>query len=202
MKDSMLTMVKSQTVRSSQTERPPRAWTLVAASGKWWQCYPINTCWLGNWHRTDVMLLAYWAISFLIDFSTLRGIRPETLVMISCNSRRGREGSLRVFINRSTQSFTCRERNNQMGYKGNTSPQMKSDPWISCTRVLVLPSNLLILRERVPHECLRVTHGMTHHAGSPSFSRGTSAVAHVSPFLQPLVLTVKLQPKHQILPGL
>lgn len=133
MKDSMLTMVKSQTVRSSQTERPPRAWTLVAASGKWWQCYPINTCWLGNWHRTDVMLLAYWAISFLIDFSTLRGIRPETLVMISCNSRRGREGSLRVFINRSTQSFTCRERNNQMGYKGNTTPQIKSDPWISCT---------------------------------------------------------------------
>ncbi len=52
------------------------------------------------------MLLAYWAISFLIDFSTAGGIRPETLVMISWSSSRGREGSLRVFIRRSTHSFS------------------------------------------------------------------------------------------------
>lgn len=76
-------------------------------------CSPIKcgfiTCWLGNWQSTDVMLLAYWAISFLMDFSTLGGIRPETLVMMSWSSSRGKDGSLSVFISRSTQPFTWRE---------------------------------------------------------------------------------------------
>lgn len=55
------------------------------------------------------MLLAYCAITFRIDFSTERGILPEMLVMISCSSRRGKEGSRRVFISWATHSFTCRE---------------------------------------------------------------------------------------------
>ncbi|TNN86770.1 hypothetical protein EYF80_002953 [Liparis tanakae] len=42
-----------------------------------------GTCWLGNWQSTEVMLLAYCAISFLMDFSTAGGMRPDTLVMMS-----------------------------------------------------------------------------------------------------------------------
>lgn len=65
------------------------------------------TLWLGNWQSTEVMLLAYCAMTFRIAFSTVTGIRPATLVMISCSSRRGRDGSRRVFISVSIHFFSC-----------------------------------------------------------------------------------------------
>lgn len=65
------------------------------------------TLWLGNWQRTEVMLLAYWAMTFRISFSTPGGIRPATLVMISWSSNSGREGSLNVFIRVATHCFSC-----------------------------------------------------------------------------------------------
>lgn len=64
------------------------------------------TLWLGNWQRTEVMLLAYWAMTLRISFSTLGVIRPATLVMISCSSNSGSEGSLSVFIKVATHSFS------------------------------------------------------------------------------------------------
>lgn len=67
--------------------------------------YWCGTCWLGNWHSTEVMLLAYWAISFLMAFSTAGGMRPDTLVMMSWSSNSGSDGSRIVFINLSTHSF-------------------------------------------------------------------------------------------------
>lgn len=54
------------------------------------------------------MLLAYCAITFLMDFSTDSGILPEILVMISCSSSRGRAGSRKVFISCDTHSLICR----------------------------------------------------------------------------------------------
>src|SRR4029434_3648430 len=70
-------------------------------------CVCVCTCWLGGGKRSEVMWLAYWAISFLMDFSTAGGMRPETLVMMSCSSSRGSEGSLSVFFSRSTHSLSC-----------------------------------------------------------------------------------------------
>lgn len=70
------------------------------------------------------MLLAYCAITFRIDFSTERGILPEMLVMISCSSRRGREGSRRVFISCATHSFTCREQGLVL-----PAPWHRAHPW-------------------------------------------------------------------------
>lgn len=43
----------------------------------------IHTCWLGNWAKTDVILLEYIDINFLIFFSTLLGILPEIEEIIS-----------------------------------------------------------------------------------------------------------------------
>ena len=37
------------------------------------------TCWLGNWHRTDVILPAYATISFRMAISTSLGIRPDII---------------------------------------------------------------------------------------------------------------------------
>lgn len=68
------------------------------------------TLWLGNWQRTEVMLLAYWAMTFRMSFSTLCGMRPATLVMISWSSSSGSEGSLRVFIRVSTHFLSCNPR--------------------------------------------------------------------------------------------
>lgn len=68
------------------------------------------TCWLGKRQSTEVMLLAYCAITFRMDFSTDSGILPEMLVMISCSSSRGSAGSRRVFISCATHSFTCGSR--------------------------------------------------------------------------------------------
>ncbi len=65
------------------------------------------TLWLGNWQSTEVMLLAYCAMTFRMAFSTVTGIRPATLVIISCSSRRGRDGSRRVFISVSSHFFSC-----------------------------------------------------------------------------------------------
>lgn len=71
------------------------------------------TLWLGNWQRTEVMLLAYWAMTLRILFSTLGGMRPDTLVMISCSSNSGSEGSLKVFIRVATHCFSCRREHAQ-----------------------------------------------------------------------------------------
>lgn len=67
------------------------------------------TLWLGNWQSTEVMLLAYCAMTFRIAFSTVTGKRPATLVIISCSSRRGRDGSRSVFISVSTHFFSCKD---------------------------------------------------------------------------------------------
>lgn len=64
-----------------------------------------RTCWLGNWHSTEVMLLAYWAITLRTDFSTGAGMRPATLVMISCSSSSGSDGCRRVIMSFCTHSF-------------------------------------------------------------------------------------------------
>lgn len=86
---------------------------IQAGAPKWLQlrgCEPpvALTCWLGKRQSTEVMLLAYCAITFRMDFSTASGILPEMLVMISCSSSSGRAGSRRVFISCATHSFTCR----------------------------------------------------------------------------------------------
>lgn len=64
------------------------------------------TLWLGNWQRTEVMLLAYWAMTLRTVFSTPGGMRPAMLVIISWSSNSGREGSLRVFIRVATHCFS------------------------------------------------------------------------------------------------
>ncbi len=46
-------------------------------------------------------------MTFRMAFSTVTGIRPATLVIISCSSRRGRDGSRRVFISVSSHFFSC-----------------------------------------------------------------------------------------------
>lgn len=73
----------------------------------------VCTCWLGNWQSTEVILLAYWAITLRTAFSTGTGMRPATLVMISCSSSRGREGCRRVIMSFWTQSFSCRRQPHQ-----------------------------------------------------------------------------------------
>lgn len=71
-----------------------------------WQSRMVAICWLGNWHSTDVMLLAYWAITLRTDFSTGAGMRPDTLVMISCSSSSGSDGCRRVIMSFCTHSFS------------------------------------------------------------------------------------------------
>ena len=53
------------------------------------------------------MLLAYWAITLRTAFSTGAGMRPDTLVMISCSSSSGSDGCRRVLSSFCTQSFSC-----------------------------------------------------------------------------------------------
>lgn len=55
-------------------------------------------------------MLAYWAMTLRMSFSTLGGMRPATLVMISWSSSRGSEGSLKVFIRVSTHFLSCNRR--------------------------------------------------------------------------------------------
>lgn len=79
------------------------AWCQHPDGARW----GAHTCWLGNWHSTEVMLLAYWAITLRTDFSTEAGMRPDTLVMISCSSSSGSDGCRRVTMSFCTHSFSC-----------------------------------------------------------------------------------------------
>ena len=54
-------------------------------------------------------MLAYWAMTLRTAFSTAGGTRPATLVMMSCSSSSGSEGSLSVFIRVETHCFTWGE---------------------------------------------------------------------------------------------